>query len=308
VANRSASLPGIVTKVLKVTNTAPGQSPVVTFQVMDKAGNPVDISKLTQIRVVLGGPNDDYQYGPAGIRVSEDPSKTPGAAGVYTYTTTAKLPAAAAGSYTVSIQARNSVTLLAGTTKQTTATDWAKPTEFYFSVDSSPMTAPRQVVATAKCASCHVDLTFVHGGTRAETQECVICHNPTLADSTTKVSVSFATQIHSIHRGSALTNPYKIGSRNYQDLGYPGDLRDCNACHVNGSYNPDVVPAKAPIATPGWATTSTPPITAACQGCHDDADTAKHAAANTGALGESCAVCHGSSSTFSVDKVHSRTQ
>ena len=93
----STSLPGIVLKVLKVENAVPGSAPTVTFQVMDKSGVPVDISKLTQIRVVLGGPNQDYQTGPGGIRVSEDPSKTAGNNGVYTYTMTNKLPAAATG-------------------------------------------------------------------------------------------------------------------------------------------------------------------------------------------------------------------
>ena len=44
----------------------------------DKAGNPVDISHLTQRRVVLAGQNTDYGTGPGGIRVSEDPTKTPG--------------------------------------------------------------------------------------------------------------------------------------------------------------------------------------------------------------------------------------
>jgi OmcA/MtrC family decaheme c-type cytochrome len=308
VANRSTSLPGLVTQIQKVVNTGAGQTPSVTFKVTDKAGNAVDISKLASIRVVLSGPNNDYGYGPTGIRVSEDPSKTAGSGGVYTYTTTNKIPAGAKGSYTISIEARNSVILLAGTVKQTTGIDAAKPTQFYFSVDGSKVAARRQVVSNDKCAACHVDLTFVHSATRADTQECAICHNPTLTDSS-KASVSFASQIHSIHRGDALVNPYVIGGRNYQDVGFPGDLRDCAVCHVNGSYNPDVVPAAAPIATPGaLITPTTPPITAACQGCHDDKATASHAADNTSQFGESCAVCHGSSSAFAVDKVHSRVQ
>ena len=111
--------------------------------------------------------------------------------------------------------------------------------------------ARRQVVATAKCAACHVDLTFVHSGTRANTQECVICHNPTLADGTSKQSVNFATQIHSIHRGERLANPYVLGTTNYQDVRFPGDLRDCNACHVTDTYQVDNVGAVAPVASAG---------------------------------------------------------
>ena len=258
--------------------------------------------------MILAGPNTDYGYGPAGIRVSEDPSKTPGSGGVYSYTTTNKIPAGATGSYTVAIEARNSVNLLPGTVQQTAAIDWAQPTRMYFSVDNSKPVARRQVVSTDKCAACHVDLTMVHSAVRNDTQECVMCHNPTLTDSS-KAPVSFASQIHSIHRGSALENPYVIGGRNYQDVGFPGDLRDCSVCHVNGSYNPDVVTTVAPIATPGaLINPTTPPITAACQGCHDDKATASHAVDQINQFGESCAVCHGSNAAFSVDKVHSRVQ
>jgi OmcA/MtrC family decaheme c-type cytochrome len=308
IPNNSATLPGIVLKVLKVDSATAGNAPVVTFQVTDKAGNPVDISKITQIRVIMGGPNTDYQTGPGAIRVSEDPSKTVGSNGVYTYTMTNKLPAGATGSFTVSLEARNNVTLLAGTVKQTTASDNAKPVEYYFSIDKSPTVARRQVVATEKCAACHKDLTFVHGGVRGNTQECVICHNPSLVDNTLKQSVSYATQIHSIHRGENLTNPYMLGTTNYQEVKFPGDLRVCTTCHLDGTYQVDNVGAKAAIASPGSFTPTTPPITAACLGCHDTVTTASHALSNTTVLGEACAACHGQNADFAVDKVHSRIQ
>jgi OmcA/MtrC family decaheme c-type cytochrome len=302
----SKSLPGLVTKVMTVAGATPGNAPTVTFSVMDKSGQPVDIAKLASIRVVLGGPNTDYQTGPGAMRVSEDPSKTAGSAGVYAYTMTNKIPAAAVGSFTVSIEARNSVTLLPGTTIATVATDAAKPVEFYFSVDQSPVAARRQVVSTEKCAACHVDLGFVHGGTRDATQECTICHNPSLADGTSSQSVNFATQIHSIHRGENLANPYVLGTTNYQEVKFPGDLRNCSTCHVGNSYLVENVGAKAMVASPGGFTKTTPPISAACQGCHDDVATASHALANTTVLGESCVACHSASQEFSVDRVHQR--
>jgi OmcA/MtrC family decaheme c-type cytochrome len=308
VPNNSASLPGIVTQILKVDNAVPGAKPTVTFSVFDKAGKTVDITKLTRLRLYLAGPNTDYQTGPGGIQVQETLNSAPGVNGVYTYTLTNKIPDAAVGSYTISIEARNAVTLQAGTPQETAATDSAKPVQYYFSVDKSKVVPRRVVVTTEKCAACHQNLYFVHGGTRGDTQECVICHNPTLVDGTTKQTVSFATQIHSIHRGENLANPYVLGTTNYQEVRFPGDLRDCNACHVNSSYQVDNVGATAAIATPGGFTPTTPPISAACQGCHDDKSAATHALMNTSALGESCAVCHGQSSDFSADKVHSRTQ
>jgi OmcA/MtrC family decaheme c-type cytochrome len=304
----STSLPGLVTKILKVAGATPGNAPTVTFSVMDKSNNPVDISKITTIRVVLGGPNTDYQTGPGAIRVSENPATTPGTNGVYTYTMTNKIPAGATGSFTVSIEASNTVTLLPGTVIATPAVDAAVPVEYYFSVDSSAVMARRQVVSTAKCQSCHMDLGagFVHGGTRGNTQECVICHNPSLSDGTSGQSVDLDVQIHSIHRGENLANPYVLGTTNYQDVRFPGDLRDCTACHMTGTYLVENVGAKALVASPGGFTKTTPPISAACQGCHDDIATASHALANTTILGESCAACHSAGEEFSVDRVHQR--
>ncbi len=308
VPSNSASLPGLITAIQKIDNAVPGSSPIVTFTVKDKSGNGVDISKLTQIRVVLSGPNTDYQTGPGAVRVSENPATTVGANGLYIYTMAAKIPAAAAGSYTISIQARNSVTLMAGTTRQTTATDMARPTEMYFSVDKSKMSPRRTVVATEKCAACHQNLGFVHGGTRGETQECVICHNPTLTDGTSKQTVSFASQIHSTHRGENLTNPYILGTTNYQEVKYPGDLRNCAACHVNNSYQVDNVGAVAAISTPTALTPTTMPIGAACLGCHDTRSANIHVLVNTSQYGESCQTCHGIGTEFAVDEVHSRVK
>ena len=198
------------------------------------------------------------------------------------------------------------MTILPGTTLATTATDAALPVEFYFSVDKSAVVARRQVVSTAKCASCHVNLGFVHGGTRGNTQECSICHNPTLTDGTSGQSVNMAWQIHSIHRGSNLTNPYILGTTNYQTILFPGDLRDCTVCHNTGTYLVENVGAKALVTSTGDFTKTTPPISAACQGCHDDIGTASHALANTTVLGESCTACHSAGEEFSVDRVHQR--
>ena len=306
IPSNSTSLAGLVTKVVSVTGATPGNAPVVTFTVNDKAGNPVDIGKITTIRVVLAGPNTDYNTGSGAIRVSENPNATKGTNGTYVYTMTNKIPAAAAGSYTVSIEASNTVTLLPGTVIATSAVDAAKPVEFYFSVDKSAVVARRQVVDSAKCAACHANLGFIHGGTRANVQECVICHNPALQDGTSKQSVNFAWQIHSTHRGENLANPYILGTTNYQEVRFPGDLRDCTACLLAGTYLVENVGAKALVASTGGFTPTTPPISAACQGCHDDIATASHALANTTILGESCAACHSAGEEFSVDRVHQR--
>ena len=306
IPSNAPQLPGLVLKVISVTGATPGNSPTVTFSVMDKSNNPVDISKITSLRVVLGGNNVDYGTGAAGIRVSETPSGLTNNKGVYVYTMTNKIPAGSTGSYTVSLEAYNNVTLMPGTTSQQTAVDAATPVEYYFSVDKSAVQARRQVVATANCSNCHSNLQFVHGGARAYTQECVICHNPTLTDGTSKQSVDYSVQIHSIHRGENLANPYILGTTNYQSVRFPGDLRDCTKCHMPGTYLVENVGAKAMVASPGGFTPTTAPISAACQGCHDDQATASHTLANTTSLGESCNACHSAGMEFSVDRVHQR--
>jgi OmcA/MtrC family decaheme c-type cytochrome len=308
VPQNSTALPGIVTKITSVTNATPDNAPTVNFTVNDKSGSPIDITKLTSFRMVMSGNNVDYGVAPNGMaRVSESPAATAvGSKGVYTYTMTNKLPATAAGSYTISIESTNNVTLQAGTTVETKTVDAANPTEYYFSVDKSKVAPRRQVVSMANCATCHVKLDFVHGGSRNNTQECVICHNPTLADGTSGQSVSFAVQIHSIHRGENLDNPYKLGTTNYQEVKFPGDLRNCTKCHLPGTYLVENIGAKATVASPGGFTKTTPPTSAACQGCHDDVGTASHTLANTTVLGESCTACHATGMEFSVDRVHQR--
>jgi OmcA/MtrC family decaheme c-type cytochrome len=306
VPNNSTSLPGVSLQILKVDNATPGNAPVVTFKVSDKAGNPLDISKLASIRVIIGGPNTDYNTGPGAVRVSEDPSKTQGTDGIYTYQMTTKIPAASTGSYTVSLEARKNFTLMEGTKKETVASDNAMPVRTYFSIDNSKMVPRRQVVATEKCAACHQKLDFIHGGVRQNAMECPICHNPALFDGTSKQSVNMAVQIHSIHRGENLANPYVLGTTNFQEVRFPGDLRDCSTCHLDGTYRPENVGAQAMVQSPGGFMPQTAPISAACQGCHDDKATASHALANTTVLGESCATCHGQNADFAVDKVHAR--
>jgi OmcA/MtrC family decaheme c-type cytochrome len=118
--------------------------------------------------------------------------------------------------------------------------------------------------------------------------------------------VNYAWQIHSIHRGANLVNPYTLGTTNYQVVQFPGDLRDCTTCHLTGTYLVENIGAKALVASPGGFTKTTPPISAACQGCHDDIATASHALANTTILGESCDACHKAGEPASVDRVHQR--
>ena len=55
-----------------------------------------------------------------------------------------------------------------------------------FSVDGSPVAPRRTVVAMANCNACHSYLE-VHGDLRNNVQYCVLCHNPSNTDSSTRV-------------------------------------------------------------------------------------------------------------------------
>jgi OmcA/MtrC family decaheme c-type cytochrome len=198
------------------------------------------------------------------------------------------------------------VTLLPGTTTQMAARDIGINQQFSFPVDKSPLVNRRVVVSTAKCNSCHFSL-GAHGGTRNQTTQCVVCHNPTKTDGNSPAQgINFATLVHKIHRGSALANGFIVSSTNFSDVGFPGDLRDCSTCHVNGSEQLPLVGDRLPTQDPKAYIPVMGATTAACLSCHDTKSAASHALANTTTLGESCNTCHGVQGDFSVSRVHAR--
>ena len=292
---RAKTMPGIVAEILEVKDGVPGKSPTVGFSLKDKAGNAIKASELTRLSLILSGPNSDYK-----TYVSESALAAGGSGGVYFWTFAAKIPADAKGSYTVSLEARKDVILLPGTTKQVTTRDVAANKQFYFSVDGTQVEARRKVVSTAKCNACHYDLNF-HGNVRNDVQECVICHNPTLT-SRNGDSFEFKTMIHRLHTGAELQITYLT----FNEVGYPGDRRNCNACHIDNSQQLPLDSRLSPVTDPKGYLNPVSPASAACLGCHTSLDAASHALANTSKLGESCAACHGPSGDFSVDKVHAR--
>ena len=174
----------------------------------------------------------------------------------------------------------------------------------YENVEGGTADPRRMVVDIANCNTCHGQLAF-HGGQRLNPQECVMCHNPnfTSGDEPTQ-SLDFKRMIHRIHRGEDLTQPYL----DFNHVRFPGDLRDCLTCHVDGTQQVlENMPAgRLPTQTPNDFYTPQLPTAAACLGCHDSQSAAAHAFVNTAPFGEACAACHGPNAAFSVDKVHAR--
>ncbi|MDR3719499.1 MAG: OmcA/MtrC family decaheme c-type cytochrome [Bryobacteraceae bacterium] len=317
--DQSSLLPGIQGTILSVTNTSPGQKPVVAFTVKDKTGAMIPMSAFSQknyrLAFVLAGPTSDYVGINAHGYVSEDPTKTSVLNGsTYTYTFSQAIPAGATGTYTIGMEGRRYDTVLAGTTKAQTIEYGMKNVVFNFSVDGSAVVPRRAVVSLAKCDGCHWNLQL-HGENRNQIEQCVLCHNPVENDSSYRPasanppeSIDFALMIHRIHSGPSQTRDFTIwgfgnSKNNFNNVLYPGDLTNCEQCHLPGTY---VMPigATAQINDTRGFISPVHPTTGACLGCHATVDAASHALVNTSSLGESCSVCHGPNGDYSVAKVH----
>ncbi len=153
---------------------------------------------------------------------------------------------------------------------------------------------------------------------------CVITVDPT-----PNRAIDFAVMLHDIHFDRlragytevnyllpAPTGAY-VGFQNavssFDHVLFPQDIRNCKTCHQDAGNS---CSATAPCGigqtcqsgsciNTAWLT----PSTRTCTSCHDDANTAGHAAVNTwidptGAAVETCATCHGAGAQFAVDVVH----
>jgi OmcA/MtrC family decaheme c-type cytochrome len=320
VVYKSNQLHGLAMQILSVTNAAPGEKPVVMFQVTDKNGTSVDPRQFDTLRFILGGPTTDYA-----TYASENALSTVTFDGdVATYTFQAAVPQSATGTWVVSADVEWA-TLVKRADDKPDITDFTESPlnpVFYVAVtDPQPM-ARRTVVDLAKCNVCH-DRLALHGGQRLNTQECVVCHNPNTNDGSRRPasaapaeSVQFARLIHRIHTGENLTHDFTIygfgGSvNNFNEVLFPGDTRDCLKCHATvasgqQTYELPLGEDLLPVPTPRDYYSPMQPTAAACLGCHDTKEAAVHAASNTAVFGEACSVCHGVDDEFGVSKEHAR--
>lgn len=301
----SKQLPGVKFEILDVLDTKPGQNPLVVFSIEDKAGNPILASQMARLNLILAGPNTDYT-----TYVSDSAINAGGNGyGVHWWHMSRPLPADAKGSWTIAIEGRREIKLMPGTLREVTARDTGINKQRFFSVDSSPVQARRTVVEMAKCNQCHKALAF-HGENRNTIGECVICHNPTMMDSSNpRRSIELGVLVHKIHRGRDLERGYSIGNGRYvyDNIGFPGILSNCDTCHVGNSQQLPLNKGQIAVMNPFELISPAGRETAACISCHDTKAAAAHAALNTHpTLGEACSACHGASSEYSVSRVHAR--
>jgi OmcA/MtrC family decaheme c-type cytochrome len=313
IPTHAKGLPGTIWDITRVTNTGPGQKPTVQFTIKDKNNVPITPTEMTRLALVMGGSTADYAS-----YVSED-ARTATGTGTYSYTFQQALPANATGTWAVGIEGYRNVTLLPGTKKEMVVRDAGINKVSYFGVTDATPKPRRAVVAQANCQKCHESLEL-HGGNRNRVEQCVICHNANETDAVRRPaaqnpveSVHFKTMIHKIHTGEELGQKFTIygfgGTANeFGEVLYPGDRRNCAACHVNNSERVPLPEGLLPSKSPRDLLEVKEPITAACLSCHVSRSAHSHALSNTTRLGEACEACHGNDAEFSVTRVHARNQ
>ncbi len=105
-------------------------------------------------------------------------------------------------------------------------------------------TGRRAIVEDKRCNACHQELgTFTeeafHGGQRNDGTTCSWCHTPNRASS--GWSADSTAFVHAIHGGAKRTVKYNwhtpAATGGYWEIGYPGVLKDCETCHLPGTYD-----------------------------------------------------------------------
>ena len=191
-----------------MTNTAPGQAPVITFSVTDPTNNDTPYNILTDpaFTVAAGGasrlsidigwttaeytnkdsgsasggtgsPAQPIQINPLTIS-GGTPATGPDAEGAFTSTSPVALPADVDGSIAVALEGHPAVDANEDGTPDriavTSAIDYAPAT--------SEVEPRRDNVNVKKCDDCHNQLT-IHGNNRTDNvQVCAVCHNPNATD------------------------------------------------------------------------------------------------------------------------------
>jgi len=306
---KSAQLPGMVVDIVEVLNTDPGDQPTVKFSLSGKNGK-IDPASLTFFRLIIAGPNDDFSF-----LAEEFASSAVKAGNNWNYTFNTPLPEDATGSFTVGAEAFNMVPVEMSD-GVSVVRHTAENSTFTFAVTDPIATPRRMVVDDYKCENCHSNLAL-HGTIRHEPQYCATCHMPAATDvgelqeGNPEQSIHFKYMVHKIHRGEDLENGYVVAGHNqsihdYSEVEYPGDLRNCDACHIDDTQQLPLPDGLLATTTPQEWWDPMMPVASACLSCHDDDDSAAHTYANTTFFGESCGTCHGEGKFAAVDKVHAQ--
>jgi OmcA/MtrC family decaheme c-type cytochrome len=310
---QSKQLKGINASIVSVSNVTVGKQPTIVFKLTNNDGTPIDGNKLSTFSPMQAGSTNSYSWYKRESAIGK--ATFDATAGTTTFTFTDAIPAGSTGTWAFTVDIRRNVNLKRADGKADIAVreSVVNPVK-YVALNGGTPTPRRMAVTIAQCNTCHAGLSL-HGGQRNTTEECVICHNPnttaTVTGGTNPESVSFQRMVHRIHTGENLTQTYQIGSTAFNEVRFPGDTTDCAKCHAGNSYTLPLPTGIQSVNTPSDYFSPQGPATAACLGCHDNADAAAHAYLNTTAFGgttpqEACATCHGTGKDWDVAKVHAK--
>jgi OmcA/MtrC family decaheme c-type cytochrome len=284
IADQAPETGGLVFTLVKVANGTAGNKPTVTFTVRNTAGAGIAMSNFTtgsnSLSLTMAGPTSDYGYTSFGSDTTSTPGyvteSVSGASctgdGTCQYTFTHAIPAKATGTYTIGIEGRLSASLFPGTPQATTTNFAGTNQVINFSVDGTPIAPRRTIIAMANCNACHSYLE-VHGDLRNNVQYCVLCHNPSNTDSSTRSSatvvaqrslppqgINFAMMVHKIHSGVNLA----AAGASYIIIGHGGSENDFGSAFAS-------VPASIPntgVRFPAMGPSGSVQDTAECYMCH----------------------------------------
>ncbi len=333
--NNSKQLRGVKFEIVSVSDTKPGQKPVVTFNIKDKAGKLIDPKEMAYLGFTLAGPTTDYanRWTDTVVRAPSQPSTAKDAGGGnFQYTFQNPIPADATGTYAVGIEGylaaelkkADGTPLLGPDKKPLAVRDAGFNQVLYAPVTDAKATPRRAVVKRDNCNQCHQDLgnpagLSIHGGMRRNTEYCILCHTPTASDAEVRpadkgapTSIQFKYLIHRIHTGEEQDTPYLVYGRggslhDFSEVLYPGNRANCVKCHQQGTFLLPLPKTALPttVSAGGRVVSVTAPVAATCTGCHDSSAVKGHAELNTTADKiETCTVCHGPGKDFAVDQVH----
>jgi OmcA/MtrC family decaheme c-type cytochrome len=312
--------PTLVLTINSMTNTQPGQTPVLHFSVTEN-GLPLDAlaTPLPWLAATIAGPTTDYSqaepltYTIENGAVPASGLVLDGTVGSYAFTLPAAIPASAAGSYAVGMEGYLEPS---GANVLYAAPYAALNPVAYFAVTDTTPVARRTVVDRTKCNGCHYDL-VAHAGTRKSPEYCVMCHTPNEVDdqnaprfevpATTVQSVNFKVLVHKVHRGSQLAQGYVVGGDpgptptnpagtpvDFGKVLFPGDQRACWACHDSTSYLPPLPAGLLPTVTQEVLACEDSPLDAGAY-C---VDRVVEGQSTLAPLSTACTACHDSPSSI----------
>ena len=295
-------------QILDLAGLQAGEMPVVTFRVLDAAGEPVDVRSdetfLTSgarftLRLawdtgdIFNGLADGTLANPRAQPFSLNVLDVLGelvenADGSFSYTLPEATPEGVPANLMVTLEGRRV---------------YADGERAYPESAIYYTGAPRAVIVEEqKCDSCHQFLAF-HGGSRAgDPQMCVVCHNPDAA----------YPEIGTIALGPMLHQVHAAAYPGFEEITYPQGVSNCLACHAEGTFyaardtaRPVSIDAGTDLSD--WGDDIANSATSeACAGCHSSPQAKAHMEGNGGIFGgtkgampipssqtESCLVCHG---------------